>query len=40
MPEPAERNTCDHDYQVTQWGFPCVTYTCRKCGDEYERDVS
>ncbi len=30
---------CDHDYSVS-WGFPCVTYTCIKCGDEYEKDVS
>ena len=31
---------CSHDYQLSDWGFPCVTYTCTKCGDRDEKDVS
>jgi hypothetical protein len=40
MPEPLDRNTCDHDWHREPYSGPVLLYTCRKCGDEYERDVS
>lgn len=40
MPEPADRTACDHDYAREPYSGPVLVYTCRKCGDEYERDVS
>lgn len=35
-----EPEKCDHDYQREPYAGLVVTYVCRKCGDEYDHDVS
>lgn len=30
---------CEHEYAEQYYGL-IIEYTCRKCGDTYERDIS
>lgn len=41
-PAPQEpiQPKCDHDYEKVGTIGLCIVYECRKCGDEYEKDVS
>jgi hypothetical protein len=40
-PTPPEKpKPCDHDYHRAGTIGMCIIYECRKCGDEYEKDVS
>jgi hypothetical protein len=35
-----DTKSCDHDYEREPYGGTTLQYTCSKCGDSYERDVS
>jgi hypothetical protein len=33
-------NICQHDYvRLPGYSLGCVTYSCSRCGDEYEKDI-
>lgn len=38
--ERKARETCAHDWERAGFGNLCAYYECRKCGEEFEKDVS